>query len=152
MGEHLTIAVVMVTLITAITFILKTLIEGISRAKVARAQADVMSRMIDRFGSSQELVAYLHSESGRRFIETVPEGKSRPHHRLLNSVQGGAVLSILGAGVMATQSFVRDSDGRDVAMGVGLIIMTLGLGLLVSAGAAWYMSRSWGLLNGQSQQ
>lgn len=152
MSEHLTIAVVVITLFSAITFILKTLIEGVSRTKVARAQTEVMTKMIDRFGSSQELVAYLQSEAGKRFIETVPEGKTRPHQRILNSVQGGAVLTVLGAGVMATQSFAGGSEGRDVAMGIGLMIMTLGVGLLVSAAAAWYMSRSWGLLNGPSQQ
>lgn len=151
MSEHATIAVVIITLFSAITFILKTLIEGVSRTKVARAQTEVMTKMIDRFGSSQELVAYLQSEAGRRFIETVPEGKTRPHQRILNSVQGGAVLTVLGGGVMAAQSFMHDSDGRDAALGVGLLVLTLGAGLLVSAAAAWYMSRSWGLLNGHSQ-
>lgn len=151
MDEKLAIATVMISLFIAISFIVKSLIEGISRARVARAQADVMSRMIDRFGSSQELVAYLQSESGRRFIETVPENRSRPHQRILNSLQGGAVLTVLGGGIMATQSFA-DDDGRKAAMAIGTIVMTLGVGLLVSALAAWYTSRSWGLLNGQEKQ
>jgi len=151
MEERAAIATVMISLFIAISFIVKSLIDGISRARVARAQSDLMSKMIERFGSSQELVAYLQSEAGRRFIETVPENRSRPHQRILNSMQGGAVLTVLGGGIMAVQAFAH-GNGRDVAMAAGLIVITLGVGLLVSALAAWYMSRSWGLLNAPGQQ
>src|SRR5206468_11996068 len=59
-----------------ITFVLvwaiKTLIEQRRWSRLAAIQTDVHSKLLDRFTSNEDLLAYIQTPAGKRFLESAP--------------------------------------------------------------------------------
>ncbi|HEX4952490.1 MAG TPA: hypothetical protein VF017_03730 [Thermoanaerobaculia bacterium] len=110
----------------------------------ARAQADLQAKLIDKFGSAEEVIRYLESTQGKALLEA-PALSQRPHARILDSVHLGLLIVLGGAGMLAT-SGVADRQVADVFRTFGLIAILLGVGFLCSAAVSWFLMRQWGLL------
>ena len=113
------------------------------RLKMARMQAEVHGKLLDKFGSSQELVQYLESDAGKAFLEPPAAVQVSPYRRILGSVQAGIILSLVG-GVLL---LMRDQEGIQGAVVGGGLLLALGLGFLISAGVSFRLSKAWGLLD-----
>lgn len=81
----------------------------------------------------------------------------KPFGRVLGSVQAGLILFLLGLGsllIRATLPHAAFSSDVDLAQTaesfliISMLLLALGAGFLVSAGASYWLSKSWGLLNG----
>ncbi len=124
--------------------------------KMARIQMEAHSKLLERFQSSQDLLAYMQTEAGRRFLESTPipvevEQKpalSYPHARILWSVQAGLISGVGGAGFLFLRG--RIPDAAQGLLVFGTLAVALGVGFLLSAGASYALSKSFGLLNGAS--
>ena len=145
MSEQLTIMVVMTFFFGNIGWISWILINSIRRTKVARAQAEVQSKLLDKFGSSQELLAYMQTEAGQRFIqvESEPVVTKSPHTKILASIKVGTILSCLGLGLLLLALVFKE----EAPLGFGTISLAIGLGFLVSSGVSYKLSKSWGLFD-----
>jgi hypothetical protein len=128
----------MVSLFSVAGLTARTLIMNVRRQRTAKLQADVMNKLIDRVGSSPELAKWLES-GGPRLIELESE-KMNPQTRILNSVQTGLVAASLGGGLTAV------SQGEREIQAAGIILVMVGFGFLASAAAAYFLSKSWGIL------
>jgi hypothetical protein len=116
--------------------------------KVAQMQAEMQNRLMDRFDSSEELMTYLGSEAGQRFIESATLERANPYGRILGSIQAGVILTFAG---VAALLFRAELSGHQEALGfsfLGLLFLALGLGFLVSAAASYALSKKWGVING----
>jgi hypothetical protein len=107
----------------------------------ARLRAELHTKMVERFGTVQELSEFINTEGGRRFIESYSMRPASPLLRILRTVQAGVVCLILGVGMFVLAAVT----GRSVALVPTVILTSLGLGLLASAGLAYRLSRAWGL-------
>ena len=110
----------------------------------ARAQFDLQRRMLEKFGSAVEFVAFLESGSGRKFLEAISSEAHIQAARIFSSIQKGAIFALIGVvgfGVVATD--MDDLKALAVPSGVALAI---GLGYLISAFATYKLSKQWGLL------
>ncbi len=117
----------------------------IRRLKVARLQSEVHKELIEKMGSSQELLTYLDSESGRQLVASIGiEHPSRePYGRILSSVQAGVILLFVGIALL-----ILGGHFGDVAEGfyiLGGLIVALGVGFLISAGLSYRLSKAFGL-------
>ena len=108
-----------------------------------RGKLDLQRRMLEKFGTASEFVAFAESESGRRFLETLSTEHAVHAQSILGSIRKGAVLTLLGIGLMAVP--VLDSEFEPAAV-FGVIALAAGIGFLVSGWASYRLSRSWGLL------
>ncbi len=115
------------------------------RLKMARMQAEMHGKLLDKFGTSQELVQYLESEVGRAFLEPPHIERVSPYRRILGSVQVGIILSVVG-GVFL---LMRNEPAVQGAVVVGGLLLALGLGFLISAAVSFRLSKAWGLLGPQ---
>ena len=115
------------------------------RSRTADLQAETVRRLIDKLGTSQEAMAYLESESGRRLLDSIsmPAERANPHRRILTAVTVGAVLSCLGVGLLILTGLVP--EGEELVRGA-VVLLALGAGFLIAAGASYRLSKSWGLL------
>ena len=78
-----------------------------------------------------------------------PRSIGAPLGRILWSAQAGAVLTVLGIGiVLVSQNTLEEIAGPLGALGA--IVIALGIGFLVSSGLAFMLTRRFGLLNGPS--
>jgi len=110
----------------------------------SRAQFDLQRRMLEKFGSASEFVAFLESDSGRKFLETVSSETQTQAVRIFGSIQKGAIFTLIGAvgfGVVAYDP----GDLVPLAVPSG-IALAVGLGYLISAFATYKLSKQWGLL------
>lgn len=130
----------MVILFTWIVF------STIRRWKIAKAQAEVHAKVLEKFGSSADLVTFINSEAGKRFLEsaTIEQRPREPFARILMSVQAGIVLALVGLGCFLVRHVIPDSEQGFVIFGT--LALTLGVGFLISAGASYRLSKSFGLL------
>ena len=119
---------------------------NIRRSKAARAVADLHAKLLDRCSSNNELLMYLESESGRRFLESASTSGATPFTRILNAVQAGAVLLLFGIGMVIVRLALEDTDARNVLVVLGAAALSLGAGFLVSAAISYALCKSWGIL------
>jgi hypothetical protein len=143
----LIVATVMLTVATLI----RILVNHRRWLRSSKIQADAHNKLLDRLASNEELVAYIQSPSGERFLQSAPvtvdadRTISAPLGRILWSVQAGVVLMAGSYGLMRVGGHLRDI-GQGVSV-LGAVGMWLGVGFVVSAGVSYLLSRSLGLLN-----
>jgi hypothetical protein len=136
-----------------ITWLIRTVIEQRRWGRLSRIQAEVHSKLMDRFSSNDELMAYVQTPSGRRFLESGPSplaeagpAMSAPFARILWSVQAGVVGVMAGIGLIFVSGRLTDEPSQFFYV-VGIVTLALGLGFVASAGAAYAISRRLGLLS-----
>jgi len=112
--------------------------------------ADLHSRLLDKCTSNQELLSYLESQPGRRFLESTTTSGSNPSGRILNAVQAGSIAALAGGAMLIVRTEERfDWDGRQFLVIFGSVLLAIGLGFLVSAAISYVLCRSWGLFRSQ---
>jgi|YelNatPaOPRAMG01_1025707.scaffolds.fasta_scaffold08814_6 hypothetical protein len=139
--------VAIITVFSSLVAIFWLIFSTIRRLKVARMQSDVHSRLIDKVGSSQELLTFLETESGRKLVASIGiEQPSRePYGRILASVQAGVILLLLGIAFLVLGGrFANAAEGFYI---LGGLAVALGAGFLISAGLSYRLSKSFGLFD-----
>jgi len=142
---------VFLTLLIAVLWVTKVLLENRRWSRMAKVQAEVHTKLMEKFASSQELQAYMETEAGKRFLESAPipidldqrARVSAPLGRILWSAQVGFILTLAGIGLLAVRFYVPDAEKALLVFGT--LGLTLGVGFLFSAVAAYVLSRHLGL-------
>ena len=117
----------------------------IRRYKTAKLQAGVQTKLLEKFGSSQELLAYIQSDAGKRFTESLTMEQRTPYGRILGATQAGVILILLGLALLFLRG--RVSGGDEGFLVSGTIILSLGVGFGLSAALSFFLSKSFGLLS-----
>ena len=119
----------------------------------SRVQTEVHTKILDRLQSNEDLLAYIQTPAGQRFLEGAPmpaqEPEPRaigaPFGRILWSVQAGVMLAALGVGFwLVQQNAMAEIAPAFHAMGV--LALSLGVGAIVSAGLSYVLSARLGLV------
>ncbi|MGZ8866703.1 MAG: hypothetical protein ACXW2P_00060 [Thermoanaerobaculia bacterium] len=101
-------------------------------------QAEVQTKLIDRFGSSAELVEFLKSSTGREFVHGVQKGAAgAAHERAVGGIRKAIILSFVGIGLLA----IWGISGAEWISWFGMLFLTIGLGFLTAAIVSMRLSR-----------
>lgn len=130
---------------------IKTLIEQRRWSRLSAIQTEVHSKLLDRFTSNEELLAYLQTPAGKKFLESAPipleagpRPMSAPVGRIFWSLQTGLVLVAAGIGFdLVSMRF--PAPGSAGLYGVGVIALLVGIALVLSAGVFYLLSKRFGL-------
>src|SRR5438128_1793880 len=108
-----------------VAFVVMAVVKG--RQRRAELQAEVQTRMIDRFSSAPEFVTFLTSDAGKKFVSTFEEApKTHARERILGGVTRSVVLSAIGFAFLVIYALDRfDEIGFAIA---GCLLLALGLG------------------------
>lgn len=130
---------------------IRTLIEQRRWSRMVRMQTEVHSKLLDRFTSNEELMAYIQTPTGRRFLESAPipleagpRPISAPIGRIFWSLQAGLVAIALGVGLDIV-SLRATREAAEVLYGLGMIALLIGIALVVSSIVFYTLSRKFGL-------
>jgi hypothetical protein len=145
---------VFIAVVIALFSIVKYVVEYRRWARISKVNAEVHNKILDRFGSNEELLAYVDSPAGRRFLEATPITPSgpparsvgAPYGRMLLSVQVGVILVALAIGFVIIAGRAID-EVQPVLTSIAVLAFCLGLGSILSAGASYMISRKLGLLS-----
>ena len=117
----------------------------IRRYKVAKLQAEVQHKLLERFSSSQDLLAYAETDTGKRLLESLRVEGVSPYGRIIGALQASIVMIAFGSALLFLRG--RVSGAEEGFLVFGTLITVLGIGFALSAAASYYLSRSFGLLN-----
>jgi hypothetical protein len=154
--EMLSGGAIIAAFLSVFIWLVRTVVDYRRWLRQSRIQVDVHTKLLDRMTAHEDLVAYIQSPAGSRFLQSAPialDGEAprsggAPLSRVIWSMQAGIVLLALGIGIWALQWSVI----QEVAAGfrvMGTIAMALGAGFVLSAVAAYMMSVRFGLLTPQ---
>jgi hypothetical protein len=140
--------------IAMLFWLIRILLENRRWSRVFRMQTEVHSKLLERFSNSEELLHYMESEPGKRFLEAAPipvefgRDQRLPGGltRVLGPLQIGIVLTLLGVGLLLLQ---RSRSLAEVSAGllvVGMVTIMPGIGFIISALISWRISAQLGLL------
>lgn len=116
----------------------------IRRYKIAKLQAEVQQRLLEKVSSGQELLAYTQTPAVGQLIESLRVESTSPHNRILGALQVAIVMICLGVALLLLRG--RVSGAEEGFLTFGMIITGLGIGFGISSAASYYLSKSMGLL------
>lgn len=135
-----------------LVWLIRTIIDYRRWSRLARVQTDVHTKILDRFTANNDLLAYIQSPAGSKFLESSPikldagpRSVGAPLGRILWSVQGGLVLVAGGIGLQVVSARVAD-DASQPLHALGVLGIALGLGFVISAIISFMISQRLGLI------
>jgi hypothetical protein len=123
----------------------------IRRYKIAKVQAEVQAKLLDKVGSGQELVAYAQTDTGMQLLESLKVERVAPHGRIIGALQTGIIFLMLGVALLILRYQVSAADPEGFVI-LGTLSCSLGAGFILSAAASYYLSKSFGLLDGSASR
>jgi len=149
---------VFLCILGALLWLIHVLLENRRWNRIFKLQTDVHGKLIERFGTSQEVLTYMGTEAGKRFLEATPIAVGfektdlvpSPVARVLTPLQIGVVMTLLGVGLISMRNALP--DGAAALLLLGTIVLMPGLGFIISAGITWVLARRLGLMPNQGPQ
>ena len=115
--------------------------------RTARYLANIHSQVLDRLATTPELLGYLEGPAGRRLFASLSLDVRSAKTRILESIQLGVVLSLLGVCLLLMLLGARDESARRTLLYLGMPTTAVGCGFLLSAWITYTLSKSWRLLD-----
>jgi hypothetical protein len=138
--------------IGVVVWLIRTFIDYRRWSRLAKVQTEVHTKLLDRFTANDDLLAYIKSPAGAKFLESSPikldpgpRSVGAPLARILWSVQGGVVLIAAGVGLQIVGGRVAD-DAAQPLYALGVLAIALGLGFVISAIISFVISQRMGLI------
>jgi len=122
--------------------------------RLSKGQAEAQAKILERFTSNEDLLNFIQTPAGRHFLEASsmsvtadqPKAIGAPIAQILWSVQIGLVLFAGGIGLDYVSPQAGDA-GNGLFHIVGVVLIALGVGFVVSGFSSYVLSRKFGLLN-----
>src|SRR6202035_5789214 len=136
----------------ALIWLIRILLENRRWGRIFTMQTNVHGKLIDRFGNNEELLSYMNTEAGKRFLEAAPipigfEPDRRVPaalSRVLVPLQIGVVLTLLGIGLLVLRHSLREISSPLLVFGI--VMLMPGVGFIISAGITWILAARLGLM------
>ena len=151
-SQGIAIFLSILTAVMLFAWLVRTLIDYRRWHRLSKIQTDVHTKLLDRFNSNEDLLAYMQSPSGQRFLESAPipvdmgpRSINAPIGRIMWSVQTGLVLAFAGIGLYFAFSELSTEKIAEPFFVVSVLAIALGLGFIASAGVSYALSQRLGL-------
>jgi hypothetical protein len=149
--EPLMILFMTILITSALSWLIRTLIEQKRWNRLSRTQSDVHNKIVDRFGTTSELLDYVKTPAGTKFLESAPiplhaddAAPKTPVTRVLWSIQVGVIVAAGAIGLLIVSSRYTGESGRGL-FGMGVIALCVGAGFVGSALLSVFLSRRLGV-------
>jgi hypothetical protein len=135
-----------------ITWLLRGVMDYRRWNRLNKVQTEIHSRLLERLTNNEELLAYIQSPAGSKFLESSPitldpgeRSPGAPLGRILWTVQVGVIIAAAGAGLLVIAARGLDEATRPV-QAFGTLAIALGSGFVISAIISFMISRRLGLV------
>ncbi len=136
----------------ALIWLVKTLVDYRRWYRLSKVQTEAHNKLLDRFTNNEDLLAYIATPSGKRFLESAPimldiasASIGAPVKRILWAIEIGVVMVCLGIGIYFAQTAVP-AEVSLVLFAVSIVVTALGVGFVLASGASYLLSRRLGVL------
>jgi hypothetical protein len=134
----------------AVIWVLRIVLENRRWNRSLKVHEEIHTKLVEKFGSVQDLAAYMESEAGKRLLEWTPAVMESPRSvpyaagRILWSLQAGLVVGLMGLGLLVIRD--RVPDAVEPLTVFGALGVTIGAGFVLSALVSYGLSKRLGLL------
>ncbi|HEX9254564.1 MAG TPA: hypothetical protein VF938_03425 [Candidatus Angelobacter sp.] len=119
-----------------VTFGLLGWIAYLAASMVRRKQKnDMQKALLEKFSSAHDFAEFMQSPAGQKYVMSFADAITSPRNSILNSIRTGFVLMFLGMGCLA------GANGGWLIFRLGWVSFLVGIGFLVSAGVAYFLTR-----------
>lgn len=139
------------TFIGITAWLVRAVIQHRRWLRLSKVQTDVHTKLMDRMTTNEELLAYIQSPAGRRFLESAPIQQEQDSPRagapvgpIIWSMMAGIVLATVGVGFRFAANSVA-TEAQQAFTVVGVILLALGVGFMIAAAMAYLVSSRLGL-------
>lgn len=151
--EMLAIGFVFTAIGGVVLWLVKSVLDHRRWQRTFKMQSEAHAKLLDRFTANEDLLAYIQTPVGRRFLESAPlpiasaaQPPAAPFNRILWSGQAGLVLAAGGLGLLFVSRRAIEEVAQILFAG-GVLALALGVGFVASAAASFLLSRRLGLLS-----
>jgi hypothetical protein len=135
-----------------VTWLIRTLIDYRRWHRLSKIQTEVHTKLLDRFTANEDLLAYVQSPAGAKFLQSSPialdagpRSMGAPLGRILWSAQAGLVVLAGGIGLQVASARLSDDAAEPLHL-LGILGIALGVGFAASAVLSFLISLRLGLL------
>ena len=144
--QQLFLTLMLAALGWAFAWLVSAAIVNFRRIRTARYIAEAHGKVLDRLATTPELLAYLEGRAGQRLFESLTMDVRNVTTRILDAIQFGVILSLLGLSLLAIRFGESDEAVRRTLLYLGVPPLAVGVGFLISAAVSYRLSRLWDLL------
>lgn len=118
-----------------------------------KIQTDTHTKLVDRLSSNDELMAYIQSPVGQKFLMSPSvsvesdrlSGPGAPASRILTAMQIGVVATCGGTGLWIAKSRVIEEVAQPLHV-IAVLAIALGIGFVIAAFLSYGLSEQMGLM------
>jgi hypothetical protein len=147
-----------VTVLGVLGWLIRTLIDHRRWLRLSKVQTEVHNKLLDRFTANEDLLSYVQTPAGQRFLQSAPipidvgpRTIGAPVGRILWSIQAGVVLALAGVGLQFASPRVVNEIALPLWV-IGVLALAVGAGFVLSAVVAYAISRRLGLFEPPPQE
>jgi len=141
--KDLMIMLVLLAVLATVGWVIYLAAETTKRQRRVKAQAELHGRLLDKFSSAHEVVEFLQTPGGAQFVDGITSDREEPASGIRRSAHRGIILVIVAAGCLFLSWYYRNS-GENPLLVIGVILLCLGVGFLISAKVSHWLSRTLG--------
>jgi hypothetical protein len=150
--DKMTPIIIVPAIFLAFVWIIRIFVDSRRWNRTFKQQSEIHGRLIEKLGTSQDLVAYMETEAGKRFLMASPIaggpeiGQRMPNAvgRVLTSLSAGIVMALLGIGFLLLRN--AGPDMPEPMLVIGTLLLMPGIGFILSAGVTWVLAQRLGLM------
>jgi hypothetical protein len=132
-----------VAVFTMIGFIVWVIFSSVRRYKTAWVQGEVAKAMLMRFDSAQAMLAYVETDGGKKFLNSLAQESGTSYGGILDCMRWGVLFLVVGGTLCWMRAAgIVDQD----AQVMGILAVALGVGLEAAAAVSYFASRALGLV------
>ena len=111
-----------------------------------RHKSQLQNRILEKFTTVQEFNDFIQSKEGNKFLNFLSFNGSTPRQKILSSLSKGIIIIFFGVSlILIGQIFPEEMK---YFLAVGIVVIALGLGFLVSTFISYTLSKKWGIIDG----
>jgi hypothetical protein len=147
----LTSVVALISVFGSLSFLVWVITDGVRRRRQLQVVSEFHNKLLERMHTPKELSEFLDSPGGAKFMDSIAMERTHPAHRIMRATQVGIVLGAAGIGcrLVGAQTLV-DREASEGFLVLGIILLCVGLGYIVSAAVSYGLSRSLGLFEAET--
>lgn len=138
-----------IAIIISAAWIAINIVRALKQRANTRTRAEIYNRLIDKFGTAPEFIAFLQSDAGLKFIEENAVQTGGALGKILAALQIGIILTLVGIGLLMLGNIFGSSRGGDLYIVLnitGTVGLMIGIGFLISSAISYRLSKTWGIL------
>jgi len=111
-----------------------------------RHKSQLQNKILEKFTTVQEFNEFIQSEEGNKFLKFLSYNGSTPRQKILSSLSKGVIITFIGISLILIKQIFPEE--MQYFLAIGIVLIALGLGFLVSTFISYTLSKKWGIIDG----